>query len=166
MQAWETRYLGNIEKLREVEYGWLAKDLYVVAFSTFLLWTAPTIVSVVTFGTCVLLGIPLTAGRILSAVATIRVLREPLRNFPDLAASAAQTKVSLNRLWRYLQEPELPVDRVERTTSGAEDLAFEVNNGCFSWNESISQCTLSGVNLQVKKGARVAVCGTVGSGDV
>lgn len=168
-QAWETTYLTKIEQLRASEYGWLAKDLYMVASSTFLLWTAPTIVSVATFGTCLMLGVPLTAGRVLSAVATIRVLRDPLRNFPDLTAMMAQTKVSLHRLHQFLQEHELPPDAVDRGKAGHNStIAIEVEDGDFSWetptNEDFSAPTLRGVNLQVPKGQHVAVCGSVGSG--
>ena len=168
-QGWETKYLTKIEQLRASEYGWLAKDLYMVASSIFLLWTAPTIVSVATFGTCLMLGVPLTAGRVLSAVATIRVLRDPLRNFPDLTAMLAQTKVSLHRLHQFLQEPELPPDAVDRGNAGHNStIAIEVEDGDFSWekptNEDFSLPTLRGVNLQVPKGQHVAVCGSVGSG--
>lgn len=44
------------------------------------------------------------------------------------------------------------------------DIVIEVTDGNFSWDSLATGLTLTGVNLQVKRGVRVAVCGTVGSG--
>ncbi len=44
------------------------------------------------------------------------------------------------------------------------DIVIEVREGNFSWDSLATDLTLTGVNLQVKRGVRVAVCGTVGSG--
>jgi ATP-binding cassette subfamily C (CFTR/MRP) protein 2 len=56
-------------------------------------WLAPLVISVLTFGMCILLGIPLTAGHILSAIATFGVLQEALSSFPELISVYAETKV-------------------------------------------------------------------------
>jgi len=170
LQAWETEFLSRIENLRAQEYKFLARDLYMVATSTFLLWTSPTIVAISTFGTCVLLGVPLTPGRVLSTIAVLRVLREPLRDLADFASIYAQAHVSLHRLFLFLQEPELPTDAV---TKGSENgNAIEVENGAFSWDadefageeEKVLLPTLQNVNLRIKRGMHVAICGPVGSG--
>ncbi len=79
-------------------------------------------------------------------------------------------QVSVQRLWRFLQEPELPMDAVIHIPSCVDggatelDIVIEVREGNFSWDSLATGLTLTGVNLQVKRGARVAVCGTVGSG--
>lgn len=83
LQAWEDRYRRKLEEMRGVEFKWLRKALYSQAFITFIFWGSPIFVSVVTFATSILLGGQLTAGGVLSALATFRILQEPLRNFPD-----------------------------------------------------------------------------------
>jgi hypothetical protein len=93
LQAWENRYLAKIEEIRLGEYHWLLKACVARALSSYLFWLTPTLVSLATFVMCVVLGIPLTAGRILSAVATFRVLQQALSMFPDLVSYYAQTKV-------------------------------------------------------------------------
>jgi ATP-binding cassette subfamily C (CFTR/MRP) protein 2 len=93
LQAWEKKYLAKIEELCLGEYGWLLKDCIACAVLVYTFWLAPVVISVLTFGTCVLLGIPLTAGRILSAIATFGVLQEALSSFPELISVYAQTKV-------------------------------------------------------------------------
>ncbi|KAH7443058.1 hypothetical protein KP509_02G017300 [Ceratopteris richardii] len=165
LQAWESRYQAKLEAMRKEEYRWLRKALFAQAAVTFIFWGAPVFVSVVTFGTCVLLGIPLTAGRVLSALATFRILQEPLRSFPDLVAMIAQTRVSLDRISSFLEEEELPKDAVSRVSRTSDDLAIEIKDGTFSWDSSSATMpTLLSINLKVSKGMRVAVCGKVGAG--
>ncbi|KAJ7560932.1 hypothetical protein O6H91_03G006700 [Diphasiastrum complanatum] len=169
LQAWETVYLKKMENLRKVEYSWLAKTFYTQAAVTCIFWGAPIFISVITFGTCILLGIPLTVGRVLSALATFRVLQEPLNNFPDFVSMVAQTKVSLDRLLEFLEEEELQSDAVTRLSlqdheNSASDLALEITNGIFSWDPALEKPTLSGIDIYITKGMKVAICGVVGSG--
>ncbi|BBN08481.1 ATP-binding cassette, subfamily C (CFTR/MRP), member 2 [Marchantia polymorpha subsp. ruderalis] len=172
LQAWERRYLEKLEYLRKIECDWLAKALYAAAASTFIFWSAPMFVAASTFGTCVFLGVPLTAGRILSAIATFRALQSPLDGFPDLVTVMAQTKVSLDRLKSFLQEEELPLDDVihlsyEEAGLDGEDedySSLEIEGGNFSWDPSAEVATLRHINMHISRGACVAICGTVGSG--
>lgn len=110
LQAWEDRYRIKLEEMRGVEFKWLRKALYSQACVTFIFWSSPIFVSAVTFATTVFLGTQLTAGGVLSALATFRILQEPLRNFPDLVSTMAQTKVSLDRISGFLQDEELRED--------------------------------------------------------
>uniref|UniRef100_A0A2N9EGB8 ABC-type xenobiotic transporter n=1 Tax=Fagus sylvatica TaxID=28930 RepID=A0A2N9EGB8_FAGSY len=72
LQGWEMKFLSKIMELRKTEGGWLKKSFYATAMTTFFFQGAPTLVSVVTFGACTLMGIPLESGKILSALATFR----------------------------------------------------------------------------------------------
>ncbi|KAG0613483.1 hypothetical protein M758_6G106300 [Ceratodon purpureus] len=166
LQSWEQRFLLRIEELRQGEYSWLFKDAIARAFQVYVFWLAPIVISVSTFGACVLFGIPLTSGRILSAIATFRVLQEALTQFPELVTFYAQTRVSLDRIWTFLQEEELPTDSVIHVPSEESGgIAIEIQDGEFNWHTSDTELrTLTGINLRVKQGSRVAVCGTVGSG--
>lgn len=170
LHAWDETYLAKIEDLRGKEFGWMWRHALVMASTVYTFWTAPILVSTATFVTCVGLGIPLSAGKILTALATCRILQDPLDVFPEFIANLAQTRVSVQRLWRFLQEPELPMDAVIHIPSCVDggatklDIVIEVREGNFSWDSLATDLTLTGVNLQVKRGVRVAVCGTVGSG--
>ncbi|KAL5712092.1 Multidrug resistance-associated protein 5 [Ranunculus cassubicifolius] len=163
LQAWEDRYRLILEDMRKVEFKWLRKALYSQAFITFIFWGSPIFVSVVTFGTSILLGGKLTAGGVLSALATFRILQEPLRNFPDLVSMMAQTRVSLDRISGFLQEEELQDDATIALPRGLTNVAVEIKDGEFGWDPS-SISTLSGIQMRVEKGMRVAVCGIVGAG--
>ncbi|KAL8143005.1 hypothetical protein V2J09_016037 [Rumex salicifolius] len=164
LYAWEDRYRLQLEEMRNVEFRWLRKALYSQAFITFIFWGSPIFVSVVTFGTSILLGAELTAGSVLSALATFRILQEPLRNFPDLVSMMAQTKVSLDRLSTYLLEEELQGDATINIPRGMSNIAIEIKDSEFCWDPSSLQPTLSGIQMKVEKGMLVAVCGIVGAG--
>ncbi|KAI8523132.1 hypothetical protein RHMOL_Rhmol13G0050400 [Rhododendron molle] len=164
LQAWEDRYRVKLEEMRNVEFKWLRKALYSQAFITFFFWSSPIFVSAVTFGTSILLGGELTAGAVLSALATFRILQEPLRNFPDLVSMMAQTKVSLDRISVFLQEGELQEDATIVVPRGITNVAIEIEDGEFSWDPFSVNPTLSGIQMKVERGMRVAVCGVVGSG--
>lgn len=163
-QAWEDRYRVKLEEMRGVEFKWLRRALYSQAFITFIFWSSPIFVSAITFGTSILLGGQLTAGGVLSALATFRILQEPLRNFPDLVSMMAQTKVSLDRISGFLQEEELQENATIVLPRGLTDMAIEIRDGMFGWDPSSQRPTLSGIQLKVERGMRVAVCGMVGSG--
>jgi ABC-type multidrug transport system fused ATPase/permease subunit len=164
LQGWEMKFLSKIIDLRKTETKWLKKYLYTSTMVTFVFWGAPTFVAVVTFGACMLMGIPLESGKVLSALATFRVLQEPIYNLPDTISMVIQTKVSLDRIASFLCLEELPTDAVQRLPSGSSDIAIEVTNGNFSWEASPEVLTLKDLNFQARKGMRIAVCGTVGSG--
>ncbi|ONH89522.1 hypothetical protein PRUPE_I000500 [Prunus persica] len=132
--------------------------------TSFVFWGAPTFVSVVTFVACMLLGIPLESGKILSALATFRILQEPIYGLPDLISMIAQTKVSLDRIASFLSLDDLPPDVIENLPRGSSDTAIEIVDGNFSWDLSSPSPTLKDLNFKVSQGMRVAVCGTVGSG--
>uniref|UniRef100_A0A803PGG9 ABC-type xenobiotic transporter n=1 Tax=Cannabis sativa TaxID=3483 RepID=A0A803PGG9_CANSA len=106
----------------------------------------------------------LTAGSVLSALATFRILQEPLRNFPDLVSMMAQTKVSLDRISGFLQEEELQENATITLPRGMTETTIEIKDGMFSWDPISSRPTLSGIQMKVERGMRVAVCGMVGSG--
>ncbi|TXG67672.1 hypothetical protein EZV62_008947 [Acer yangbiense] len=126
--------------------------------------SAPTFVSVASFGACMLLGIPLESGNILSALATFRILQQPIYILPNTISMIIQTKVSLDRIASFLRLDNLQPDVVERQPRGSSDTAIEVVDGNFSWDNASSNPTLKDINLKVSHGMRVAVCGTVGSG--
>ncbi|KAK4592482.1 hypothetical protein RGQ29_016861 [Quercus rubra] len=164
LQAWDSEFLQRLESLRKIEYGWLWKSLRLSALSAFIFWGSPTFISVVTFGACMLMGIDLTAGRVLSALATFRMLQDPIFNLPDLLSVTAQAKVSADRISSYLQQDEIQKDAIEYIPKDQTEYGIEIDSGRFSWDLESRNPTLEGIQLKVKRGMKVAICGTVGSG--
>ncbi|XP_062186348.1 ABC transporter C family member 3-like [Phragmites australis] len=164
LQGWELIFLSKIKELRKVEMNWIKKYVYTSSMLISVFFGATAFVAMITFGTCMILGIPLETGKVLSALATFRQLQGPIHSLPDTISSVIQTKVSLDRICSFLCLEELASDVVTKLPSGSTDISVEVRNGHFSWDSSSQVPTLQDLNFRVQKGMRVAICGTVGSG--
>ncbi|KAF8732226.1 hypothetical protein HU200_016201 [Digitaria exilis] len=164
LQGWELIFLSKIKELRTVEMNWIKKYVYTSSMLISVFFGAPAFVAMITFGTCILFGIPLETGKVLSALATFRQLQGPIHSLPDTISSIIQTKVSLDRICSFLCLEELSSNAVTKLPSGSTDISIEVRNGCFSWDTSSHVPTLQDLNFRVQQGKRVAICGTVGSG--
>ncbi|KFK38636.1 hypothetical protein AALP_AA3G140200 [Arabis alpina] len=164
LQGWEMKFLSKILQLRYIEATWLKKFVYNTAAISSVLWTAPSFISATAFGACLLLKIPLESGKILAALATFRILQSPIYKLPETISMIVQTKVSLGRIASFLCLDDLQQDVVERLTSGSSEMAVEVSDASFSWDDSSPIPTLRDVSFKVFQGMSVAICGTVGSG--
>uniref|UniRef100_N1QUG4 ABC transporter C family member 10 n=1 Tax=Aegilops tauschii TaxID=37682 RepID=N1QUG4_AEGTA len=163
LYAWEGHFKKVIEGLREVEYKWLSAFQLWRAYNSFLFWASPALVSVATFVTCYLLKIPLDASNVFTFVATLRLVQDPVRTIPDVIAVVIQAKVAFTRISKFLDAPELN-EQVRKKYYGGIDYPIAMNSCSFSWDENTSKQTLKNINLAVKAGEKVAICGEVGSG--
>ncbi|KAE8665038.1 ABC transporter C family member 3 [Hibiscus syriacus] len=166
LHSWEPTFLKKLLRLRETERSWLKKYLYTCSAIAFLFWASPTLVSVVTFGVCLLVKAPLTSGTVLSAVATFRVLQEPIYNLPELISMITQTKVSFDRIQEFLGEEQRKA--ISTHSAKASNVAIEIEMGEYAWEtggQEMKKPTIKITNnLKIMEGNKVAVCGSVGSG--
>ncbi|KAK8639147.1 hypothetical protein V6N13_137540 [Hibiscus sabdariffa] len=164
LQGWEMKFLSKIIGLRNNEERWLKRFVYTSSVSSIIFFVSPSFVSLATFGACIYLGITLESGKILSALATFSILKQPIFSLPGMISMMVQTKVSLDRIASLLRLDDLQPDVMEKLPIGSSDIAIEIIDGNFSWDLSSPTPTLKDLNLKVFHGMRVAVCGTVGSG--
>ncbi|XP_042505969.1 ABC transporter C family member 10-like [Macadamia integrifolia] len=165
LYAWETHFKDVIERLRSEEYTWLSAVQIWKAYNVLLFWTSPVLVSAATFGACYFLEIPLNASNVFTFVATLRLVQDPFRTIPDVIGVVIQAKVSLERIVKFLEAPELQNENI-RQKGKVEELRVSISMKSvdLSWEENPSKLTLRNINLVVKPGEKVAVCGEVGSG--
>ncbi|KAM5568125.1 putative ABC transporter C family member 15 [Rosa sericea] len=169
--SWETSFLEKLLQLRETEKSWLKRFLYTKAAVVFLFWTSPTIVTGITFGVCIMMKTKLEPSTVLSALATFRILTEPIYNLPEFISMIIQTKVSVKRIQEFIRLEE-QVELIPRdyscTTSSTSKIRVEMESSEFSWkpsNEHIERPTITvREKLTMTKGCKVGVCGSVGSG--
>ncbi|XP_042497599.1 ABC transporter C family member 3-like [Macadamia integrifolia] len=164
LQGWEMKFLAKIIELRNFETRCLKKLIYSSAMVAFGYLFAPMFVSMVTFGFCIFMEIPLESGKILSALAIFEILQGPINNIPYLISMVVQTKVSLDRIASFLCLDDLYPNIVQKLPRDSAEVAIEIVNGNFSWDLHAPNPTLKDLNFRVYQGMRVAVCGSVGSG--
>jgi ABC-type bacteriocin/lantibiotic exporter with double-glycine peptidase domain len=85
---------------------------------------------------------------------------------PDVAGVFIEAKVSLDRIVKFLEAPELRNSITRQKLNGKElDQSILIRTTEISWGiDSSSKATLRNINVVVKPGEKVAICGEVGSG--
>ncbi|KAK8992696.1 hypothetical protein V6N11_048768 [Hibiscus sabdariffa] len=165
LQSWEEKFKGLIESLRSNEFKWLAKQQFLRPYAFILYWISQAIVSSAVFLGCALFGsAPLNAGAIFTVLATLRIMAEPVRMLPNALSILIQVKVSFGRIHTFLIEDELMKDEVSTFPLQNSDKSVTVDAGNFSWVPEIASPTLRNVELEIKRGQKIAVCGPVGAG--
>ncbi|XP_059234527.1 ATP-binding cassette sub-family C member 3 isoform X3 [Mustela nigripes] len=164
LYAWEPSFLEKVEGIREDELRLLRKSAYLQAISTFTWVCTPVLVTLTTLGVYVSVdpNNVLDAEKAFVSVSLFNILKIPLNMLPQLISSLIQTSVSLKRIQHFLSQDELDPQCVERKiiTPG---YAVTIHNGTFTWAQDLPP-TLHSLDIQVPKGALVAVVGPVGCG--
>ncbi|BFZ17907.1 hypothetical protein BsWGS_20945 [Bradybaena similaris] len=162
LYAWEGSFQEKVLEIRNQELVVLRKMAILNALAVFFWTCAPVLVSLTTFGVFVLSSPDnvLDAEKAFVSLALFNILRFPLSMVPNVITSVVQTNVSLQRIQKFLDNPELDPDCVERQEFSK--FGVHVENGNFAWEEG--HPILSNINLEIEEGLLVAVVGAVGSG--
>ncbi|KAK1575440.1 hypothetical protein Q3G72_005486 [Acer saccharum] len=165
LQSWEEKFKNLIESHRDKEFKWLSEAQFKKVYCTVLYWMSPTIISSVIFLGCALFkSAPLNASTIFTVLATLRSMGAPLSMIPEALSVMIQVKVSFDRINKFLLDDELKNNDVRIISMQKSDRSVKIQEGNFSWDPELTIPTLRDVNLEVKWGQKIAVCGSVGAG--
>ncbi|GAB9476564.1 Abc transporter c family member 5, partial [Globisporangium polare] len=153
--AWEGPFADKIRGLRAFELEAAAKYLYFSSSSVFVLWASPIVVSTVSFAVySIVMGQPLSAAKVFTAIALFNAIRDPLRDLPNAIQQFVQAKISLTRMSEFMNLDEYDSASVARhDPNQPEDVVLSIENGSFGWTKDTP--LLKNVNLTVKKGDMV-----------
>ncbi|CAA0823750.1 ABC transporter C family member 2 [Striga hermonthica] len=160
--AWENSFKCKVQTMRDDELSWFRKSQLLSACNTFILNSAPVLVTVISFGVFTFLGGDLTPSRAFTSLSLFAVLRRPLNMLPNLITQVVNANVSLQRLEELLLAEERslsPNPSLEPTLP-----AISIKGGNFSWDSKEARPTLSNINLQVPIGSLIAIVGGTGEG--
>ncbi|XP_060531878.1 ATP-binding cassette sub-family C member 10 isoform X2 [Cylas formicarius] len=189
--VWEEYFVRQIAKLRTEEIKYLKGRKYLDALCVYFWATTPVIISILTFGTYVLMGKTLTAATVFTSIALLNMLISPLNAFPWVLNGMTEAWVSVVRIEKFLKLPDLDLKKYYRPLED-NDRDVCIKDGEFSWNKELSteetvkgkgvsknsaqidnfknspmeryQFQLKHINLTVNKGEFLGIIGPVGSG--
>ncbi|KAJ1652294.1 Transporter of the ATP-binding cassette (ABC), partial [Coemansia sp. RSA 25] len=107
--AWEPQFESQVASVRGSELGVLRSRYLILTYSIIVFFMAPVFVTLATF-VCYtkFLGHQLTASVAFTALALFKTLRGPIDQLPEIISFCLQSKVSIDRVARFLDEEETP----------------------------------------------------------
>ncbi|RHY79259.1 hypothetical protein DYB30_004041, partial [Aphanomyces astaci] len=172
LNAWEEKFQDKIKTERDSELQSLWRIFTVSSSMTGCLYSAPVLVSVVSFATyTIVMRQPLNATKVFTVLTLFNLLKFPMLTLPSIIANLMQATVALRRIMEFLNMDEkkthivltpssAPAEMVEVYASGNVDIC--VDNCSFGWDAG--KPLFKDVNLTVKRGELVIVHGSVGEG--
>ena len=171
LYAWELSFVKKILATRARELHFMRKMAITQAWSSTIVSSLPTMLTVTVFVAYVLTGRVLDAAVVFPAIALFNVIRPPLLFLPSIIISAARAGASLSRLTSFLSAEELvPMyeghHALDQHVLETENVDLAAENASFTWDPStsLSASTLTSISFRVPQGALVAVLGPTGSG--
>lgn len=174
---WEAHFTRKVSECRREELSHLRAIKYLDALCVYTWAALPVLISILTFVTYVLLGHQLTAAKVFTTLALVRMLIIPLNSFPWVLNGVLEAKVSLERIQRFFKLPDQDLKAYYGLVYPEDDqTSLLLSQGSFSWEgpsglheegeggAAKGSLLLHSLNLHVTKGSLVVVVGKVGCG--
>nr|CAH7715442.1 unnamed protein product [Callosobruchus chinensis] len=159
LYVWEQHFIRLITKMRDQELHYLKGRKYLDALCVYFWAATPVIISILTFGVYSLTGHRLTAATVFTGMALLNMLIGPLNAFPWVLNGVTEACVSIKRLQKLLDLPNLDLDTFydKRLEDNSEIL---VESGGFSWCKQLTAAEKSQLHsLQEKSNEKSSVKG-------
>jgi ABC-type multidrug transport system fused ATPase/permease subunit len=166
--AWEQRFLASVDEKRVVEMRHL-RNRFIVWSAAATIWSgAPVLITFFTFMVYTLVEkkdlVPSVA---FTALSLFSLLRIPLDQLADMVAHVQESKVSVDRIEEYLNEPEtdkyVQLQGHQLDDNGDPMIGFE--KGTFSWGgKDDDDFKMIDLDMKFKAGQLNVIVGPTGSG--
>ncbi len=137
LYGWDDIFLNRIEKSRKEEIDALNKRYIITQISQTLLWLAPIAMSVSSIGAYQFLNETFKIEDIFTCIGVFTSIQNPMKNLPVTIDLILEAFVSLERIEKFLSEPEINYDNImyDDKFSKEQGIAIKIENGTFSWGE-------------------------------
>ncbi|KAK4996838.1 Transporter of the ATP-binding cassette (ABC) [Elasticomyces elasticus] len=166
--AWEQRFRGIVDEKRTIELRYI-RNRYIIWAIAATIWSgAPIIITFLTFLVyTVFEKKDLVPSIAFTALSLFSLLRIPLDQLADMVAHVQESKVSVDRVEEFLNEPE--TDKYKQLTTAARDDEGEVvigfEDGTFTWgNKDSEDFRMMDLNFRFHVGQLNVIIGPTGSG--
>ncbi|OZJ06265.1 hypothetical protein BZG36_00792 [Bifiguratus adelaidae] len=181
--AWERRWEEKVMAKREEELGFLRKN-FMLEVCFHLLWGgSPILVTIIAFiSFTIFFGNELTPPIAFTSIAVFNELRFALNVLPETFVEAVQAYVSVRRIEKYLNEPEVETQPDASYGSGKGKIGFE--DATITWNAAVQEkdenqaeaetdggaagptslFKLTDVSVEFPRNELSIICGPTGSG--
>ncbi|CCH62018.1 hypothetical protein TBLA_0G00710 [Henningerozyma blattae CBS 6284] len=161
--SWEKNFENDIHKIREEELYILLLRCLVWSFSTFIFFISPTIVTSLSFAYYIFIQKQeLTSPVAFTALSLFALLKIPLDQMANMLSYVVQSKVSLDRVQTFLDEPD--TKKYEQLTVPVEKNKLSFKNATMSWGNDNDSFKLRNLDIDFKIGQLNVVIGPTGSG--
>ncbi|XP_060803806.1 uncharacterized protein LOC106135400 [Amyelois transitella] len=137
MHVWEDYFINKVNEARSRELRYLRGRKYLDAICVVLWATTPVLVAALTLGTHAMRGQPLDAPTVFTTIALINMLIAPLNAFPWVLNGLTEAWVSIKRIQKYLDLPDMDSERYydRLNTNEDEDKMIILKNATFAWSK-------------------------------
>ena len=164
MYGWEDSFIKQTVDYRDKETSALLKIAWWYAVIIFVSNSLPFLFGLSAFTVYIFMdeGQVLMPEKAFVVLSYLQLLRFPLIILPIFVGLVIQASASLKRINKFLNNPEIDFDAIDRNTSSNH--AVIIREGTFKWDSADENPALEDINISIKTGSLTAVVGMVGSG--
>ncbi|KAL6450715.1 YBT1 ATP-dependent bile acid permease [Candida maltosa Xu316] len=164
--AWEEKFFENVMNIRHEEIRYLKLRCLVWCFGSFVWFITPTVITLISFYCyTIVAGNTLTAPVAFTALSLFTLLRSPLDQLADMTSFVIQSKVSLDRVADFLDEPESSKYDQLGQEPGPNSPTIGFEKATLSWNaQSKNDFKLRDLDIAFKPGELNVIIGPTGAG--
>lgn len=164
--AWEDKFIDGVSEIREKELKLLRRRAITWAGAGLFWYMAPSLVTVASFGVYTsVLGNKLTSPIAFTALSLFNIMRIPMAQFTEMLAAVLQSKVSIDRVEKFLSEEETSkYVQLCNPVRGPNSPYIGFENATVAWGNKESDFRLRDLNLAFEIGQLNLIVGPTGSG--
>ena len=138
LNAWDDLAIKKIQEARGEELNALDMRYYVTTISQTLLWFAPIAMSIASIGFYQYLNDEFKIEDVFTSLGIFTSFKGLLRNLPNTLDVFVETLISLGRIEKFLELPEVDDSNIEKYDDNTmnKNIALQIVNGNFTWNKN------------------------------